>query len=120
MYIHTHTYTYAHSLISLSLPPSLSLSPPLQGVSVCVICREEAEDPIASACRHVFCREEAALYVSSCTGRAQCPSCFRPLTIDLTQPTMAAGCVLCMWLMDPHMLVYLVLFFLSCVIPLFN
>eukprot|EP00047_Mylnosiga_fluctuans_P018667 m.73699 g.73699 ORF g.73699 m.73699 type:complete len:876 (+) comp7737_c0_seq4:43-2670(+) len=68
-------------------------SPDDEGAPVCVICHGEAEDPIVSACKHIFCREDANLYVTSCTGRAQCPSCYRPLTIDLTQPTMQAKAV---------------------------
>ncbi len=61
---------------------------------MCVICHEEAEDPIASTCKHIFCRRDAELYLSSCNGTAQCPSCFRTLTIDLTQPAIAAKCAL--------------------------
>lgn len=63
---------------------------PTETAAICVVCRDEAEDAIVSSCKHVFCRQDAALYLSSCAGTPQCPSCFRPLTIDLTQPTMAA------------------------------
>eukprot|EP00730_Choanoeca_flexa_P001336 TRINITY_DN10591_c0_g1_i4.p1 TRINITY_DN10591_c0_g1~~TRINITY_DN10591_c0_g1_i4.p1 ORF type:complete len:790 (+),score=184.36 TRINITY_DN10591_c0_g1_i4:29-2371(+) len=56
----------------------------------CGICYEVAEDPIVSECKHVFCREDMRLYLASCPeGQAPCcPQCFRPLTIDMTQPTM--------------------------------
>eukprot|EP01147_Barroeca_monosierra_P007540 gene7540-9823_t len=56
---------------------------------VCGICHEIAEDAIISACKHVFCREEIQLYLSSsCADVPVCPVCFQPLTIDLTQPTL--------------------------------
>lgn len=56
---------------------------------VCGICHEPAEDAIATTCKHVFCREEISLYVTSnMSTEPVCPVCFRPLSIDLTQPTM--------------------------------
>lgn len=32
-------------------------------VDICGICHEEAEDPIISGCKHVFCREDIRLYI---------------------------------------------------------
>eukprot|EP00842_Homolaphlyctis_polyrhiza_P004367 jgi/Hompol1/4931/HPOL_004043-RA len=57
---------------------------------VCGICQEEAEDAIMSKCKHVFCREDARQYVQSMPpGKpAKCPTCFKNLSIDLTQPEM--------------------------------
>ncbi|KAL5034255.1 hypothetical protein BDV3_003821 [Batrachochytrium dendrobatidis] len=54
---------------------------------VCTICQEEAEDAIMSKCKHVFCREDARQFIQSAPSLAppKCPSCFRPLSIDLTQ-----------------------------------
>ncbi|KAI9366049.1 SNF2 family N-terminal domain-containing protein, partial [Zopfochytrium polystomum] len=55
---------------------------------VCGICQEPAEDAVISKCKHLFCREDVREYMvsapddKSCT----CPVCFRPLSIDLTQP----------------------------------
>ena len=56
----------------------------------CGICYEVAEDPIISDCKHVFCREDMNLYLaSSPEGQSpSCPVCFRPLSIDLTQPAL--------------------------------
>ncbi|KAI8898079.1 SNF2 family N-terminal domain-containing protein, partial [Globomyces pollinis-pini] len=57
---------------------------------VCVVCHEEAEDPIASKCKHVFCREDAMQYLESVPDHEpiNCPKCFHSLSIDLTQPAM--------------------------------
>jgi DNA repair protein RAD16 len=63
---------------------------PKENKSVCVVCHEEAEDPILSKCKHIFCREDASQYIQSIpVGESpRCPSCFRELTIDLTQPEL--------------------------------
>ncbi|KAI9004679.1 SNF2 family N-terminal domain-containing protein [Gaertneriomyces semiglobifer] len=55
---------------------------------VCGICHEEAEDAILSKCKHVFCREDARQYIQSAPDddTPTCPVCYKPLTIDLTQP----------------------------------
>jgi len=53
---------------------------------VCGICQEPCEDAIISKCHHTFCREDISQYVNSCAGDPKCPTCLRPLTIDLTQP----------------------------------
>lgn len=57
---------------------------------ICGICHEVAEDAIQSTCKHVFCREDIRLYVESSASEVglQCPVCFRPLSVDLTQATM--------------------------------
>ncbi|KAJ9075847.1 DNA repair protein rad16 [Entomophthora muscae] len=62
---------------------------PLQSRLICAICQDEAEDPIASKCKHVFCREDVRQFLdTSIELSPKCPSCFVPLTIDLSQPTM--------------------------------
>ncbi|OLY77756.1 DNA repair protein RAD16 [Smittium mucronatum] len=54
---------------------------------VCSICHCEPEDPIASKCKHIFCRICVIQYLETFdTKSPQCPSCFSVLTIDLTQP----------------------------------
>ncbi|KAI8820231.1 SNF2 family N-terminal domain-containing protein [Fimicolochytrium jonesii] len=55
---------------------------------VCGICNEEAEDPIMSKCKHTFCREDARQYIQSAPDQdtPTCPVCYKPMTIDLTQP----------------------------------
>ena len=57
---------------------------------VCAICHEEAEDPILSKCKHVFCREDARQYVQSAPDdrHLTCPLCFKIFSIDLTQPEL--------------------------------
>ncbi|KAJ3250982.1 DNA repair protein rad16 [Chytriomyces hyalinus] len=54
---------------------------------VCGICQEVAEDAVISKCKHVFCREDVRGYMLSCPeGQVcNCPVCFRPLTLDLSQ-----------------------------------
>jgi DNA repair protein RAD16 len=55
---------------------------------VCGICNEQAEDPITSKCRHVFCREDARQYVQSFVHNDKelaCPVCHQSLQLDLTQ-----------------------------------
>ncbi|KAJ2554315.1 DNA repair protein rad16 [Coemansia sp. RSA 1933] len=59
---------------------------------VCAICNEEAEDPILSSCKHVFCRVDAQMYVTGAGNgmedKMQCPMCFKLCSIDLEQPEM--------------------------------
>ncbi|KAI9204403.1 SNF2 family N-terminal domain-containing protein [Polychytrium aggregatum] len=69
----------------------------LKDTLVCGICQEPAEDPIASKCKHIFCREDVRQYIIS-TPEDQvpaCPVCFKSLTIDLSQdevlPNQSAG-----------------------------
>lgn len=58
---------------------------------VCCICQEEAEDAIMSKCKHVFCREDARMFIqSSPDANISCPSCFKSLQIDLTQSELEA------------------------------
>lgn len=54
---------------------------------VCGICNEESECPILSKCKHVFCREDARLFLESAPddGIITCPVCFKPFSIDLSQ-----------------------------------
>lgn len=55
---------------------------------VCVVCFEEAEDAIVSKCKHIFCREDARMFIQSAPGEAKCPSCKKTLDIDLSQEEM--------------------------------
>lgn len=58
-------------------------------VDICGICHEEAEDAVVSSCKHVFCREDIRLYLSSSyAASTACPVCLRPLSVDLTQPAL--------------------------------
>lgn len=58
---------------------------------VCKICDDEAEDPIQSKCRHLFCRMCVREYIEGFTGQEkdlECPVCHVGLTIDLSAPAM--------------------------------
>ncbi|KAJ2008596.1 DNA repair protein rad16 [Coemansia thaxteri] len=57
---------------------------------VCSICNEEAEDPILSRCKHVFCRIDAQMYVDGADDSTElrCPMCYAMFDIDLVQPEM--------------------------------
>ncbi|XP_058097466.1 DNA repair protein RAD16 [Magnolia sinica] len=49
----------------------------------CGICHEPSEDPVVTSCEHVFCKA-CLLDYSTALGQVSCPSCSRPLTVDLT------------------------------------
>lgn len=53
-----------------------------EGPPMCGYCNEEADDPIISKCKHIFCREEARVFLGD-TGK--CPVCKVKITIDLMQ-----------------------------------
>ncbi|MBA0585925.1 hypothetical protein Gorai_016685, partial [Gossypium raimondii] len=50
---------------------------------VCGICNDPAEDPVVTACAHVFCKA-CLIDFSASLGNVSCPSCSRLLTVDLT------------------------------------
>lgn len=52
------------------------------GPPVCGFCNEEADDPVISKCRHVFCREEARIFLAD---QSTCPVCKVKITLDLNQ-----------------------------------
>jgi len=63
----------------------------LNGVIVCQLCDDEAEDPIESKCHHKFCRMCIKEYVESFGGeekKLECPVCHISLSIDLTAPAI--------------------------------
>ena len=58
------------------------------GTYVCGRCHDVAEEPIASKCKHVFCREDIRQYMESYLlvgASAECPVCFTKLNINLDQ-----------------------------------
>ncbi|KAI9292890.1 hypothetical protein K502DRAFT_325583 [Neoconidiobolus thromboides FSU 785] len=56
---------------------------------ICGLCQDEAEDPIISKCKHVFCREDIRQFLdSSLDSHPKCPTCYVPLTIDLSQDSL--------------------------------
>ncbi|XP_022777033.1 ATP-dependent helicase rhp16 isoform X3 [Durio zibethinus] len=56
----------------------------------CGICHEPAEDPVVTACSHVFCKA-CLIDFSASLGQVSCPSCSRLLTVDLTTNADAVG-----------------------------
>lgn len=66
-----------------------ALSGDLDGVIMCQLCDDEAEEPIESKCHHRFCRMCIQEYVDSFLGsNLQCPVCHIGLSIDLEQPAI--------------------------------
>ncbi|XP_062189121.1 ATP-dependent helicase rhp16-like isoform X2 [Phragmites australis] len=51
--------------------------------SQCGICHNMAEDHVVTSCDHVFCKTCLIDY-SATLGNVSCPSCSKPLTVDLT------------------------------------
>lgn len=49
----------------------------------CGICHDPAEDKVVTSCSHVFCKA-CMLDYSASLGNLTCPSCSKPLTVDLT------------------------------------
>eukprot|EP00892_Ulva_mutabilis_P003353 jgi/Ulvmu1/138/UM001_0142.1 len=62
---------------------------PLLGV--CGICHDPLEDGLAAACGHAFCRVCVTEYLDNSVGATACPTCQRPLTIDLAAPSNASA-----------------------------
>lgn len=62
------------------------------GVIVCQLCNDEAEEPIESKCHHKFCRLCIKEYVESFMEESQkkltCPVCHIGLSIDLSQQSI--------------------------------
>lgn len=68
-----------------------SVADEVEGVIMCQLCNEEAEEPIEAKCRHRFCRMCVLEYVESFSGAEkslQCPVCHIGLSIDLQQPAL--------------------------------
>ena len=53
----------------------------MNGMVSCGMCHEEAEDPIQSRCKHVFCRACTRQYLEFMSnGIPMCPTCYQKLT----------------------------------------
>ncbi|KAK6456101.1 SNF2 family N-terminal domain-containing protein [Scheffersomyces xylosifermentans] len=64
------------------------ISSEVEGVIMCQLCDDEAEEPIESKCHHRFCRMCIQEYVESFSGEdknLRCPVCHIGLSIDLEQ-----------------------------------
>ncbi|KAE9109010.1 ATP-dependent helicase [Phytophthora fragariae] len=55
---------------------------------LCTICHEYLEDGVTAKCEHEFCRECVKEFIESLPagGEATCPTCSKPLTVDLSPP----------------------------------
>ncbi|PKA46702.1 Putative SWI/SNF-related matrix-associated actin-dependent regulator of chromatin subfamily A member 3-like 2 [Apostasia shenzhenica] len=58
--------------------------------SDCGICHDPAEDVVVTNCAHVFCKGCLIDYTAA-SGNVLCPSCARPLTVDLTTNCDSGG-----------------------------
>lgn len=62
------------------------------GVIICQLCDDEAEEPIESRCHHRFCRlcikEYIESFMETSNNRLTCSVCHIGLSIDLTQPSL--------------------------------
>lgn len=70
---------------------SNAIAPEAEGVIMCQLCDDEAEEPIESKCHHRFCRMCIQEYVESYSGEEkhlECPVCHIGLSIDLQQPAL--------------------------------
>ncbi|EGZ04828.1 hypothetical protein PHYSODRAFT_566639 [Phytophthora sojae] len=81
---HPYLVIYSKSNPALQLPSSAA---PLDE-RVCTICHEYLEDGVTAKCGHEFCRECVKEYIESLPagGEATCPTCSKPLTVDLSPP----------------------------------
>lgn len=57
-----------------------------QLMGICGICHDPLEDGIGAECGHAFCRICVSDYLGTSDGTTICPTCNRPLSIDLSAP----------------------------------
>lgn len=78
-----------HPDLVLKRVGSNAISNEVDGVIMCQLCDDEAEEPIESKCRHRFCRMCIREYSESFLGEnLSCPVCHIGLSIDLQQPAL--------------------------------
>ncbi|KAG7377159.1 hypothetical protein PHYPSEUDO_012067 [Phytophthora pseudosyringae] len=97
---HPYLVIYSKSNPALQLPSSAAplveqqpfgtsgSSSPEEDDRSCTICHEYVEDGVGAKCGHEFCRECVKEYIESLPagGEATCPTCSKPLTVDLSRP----------------------------------
>lgn len=76
-----HPYLVVYSK-SAALRSGVMVEPDT-GVQPCGVCHEPAEDPVVTSCVHVFCKA-CLLDFSTASGQLSCPSCSKPVTLDLS------------------------------------
>lgn len=80
-----------HPDLVLKRVGSNQISNEIEGVIICQLCDDEAEEPIESKCHHKFCRMCIQEYTDSYLGdekNLQCPVCHIGLSIDLQQTAL--------------------------------
>lgn len=80
-----------HPDLVLKRVGSNQISEEIEGVVICQLCDDEAEEPIESKCHHKFCRMCIQEYTDSFVGEEknlQCPVCHIGLSIDLQQTAL--------------------------------
>lgn len=80
-----------HPDLVLKRVGSNRISDDIEGVIICQLCDDEAEEPIESKCHHRFCRMCIQEYTDSFVGdekNLQCPVCHIGLSIDLQQTAL--------------------------------
>ncbi|XVF42936.1 hypothetical protein PTKIN_Ptkin02bG0000800 [Pterospermum kingtungense] len=85
-----HPYLVVYSSTAAQRAGSMVNSDKNNDEQVCAICHEPAEDPVVTACAHVFCKA-CLIDFSASLGQVSCPSCSKLLTVDLTTNTDAGG-----------------------------
>ncbi|KAK8525984.1 hypothetical protein V6N13_017058 [Hibiscus sabdariffa] len=85
-----HPYLVVYSSTAAQRAGSITNSDRNNDEQVCGVCNEPAEDPVVTACAHVFCKA-CLIEFSASLGHVSCPSCSRLLTVDLTTNVDAGG-----------------------------
>lgn len=79
---YAHIFDLLNKMRQAANHPYLALKDYNSDVPICGYCNDEADDPIVSACKHIFCREEARAFLLT---ESKCPVCKVKITIDLNQ-----------------------------------
>ncbi|KAK8627803.1 hypothetical protein V6N13_135403 [Hibiscus sabdariffa] len=85
-----HPYLVVYSSTAAQRAGSIVNSDGNNDEQVCGICNDPAEDPVVTACAHVFCKA-CLIDFSASLGQVSCPSCSKLLTVDLTTIVDAGG-----------------------------
>ncbi|KAM0746618.1 hypothetical protein T439DRAFT_293915 [Meredithblackwellia eburnea MCA 4105] len=79
-----HPSLVTHSKTAMSIQHAPGDKP--SDILTCRLCLDEAEDAVATSCRHIFCRECIRQYMETAVvQRPECPVCHNSMSIDLDQ-----------------------------------
>ncbi|KAK4705842.1 DNA repair protein RAD16, partial [Phenoliferia sp. Uapishka_3] len=79
---HPSLVTHSKTAMSIEHAPEDKL----EEILTCRLCLDEAEDAVATSCRHIFCRECVRQYMETAIEqKPECPVCHLNMTIDLDQ-----------------------------------